>query len=191
MTKYKEKFQQFNINPNKGTPFYNKGDIIVVNLASCFIKKNNFGKFSSTIKEAMEYGNIINFTNLASLCYKWDIIYGSDECFDLVNTIKDIVRRDYPKAKFSQEGIYNLGEIDMRPLDYVIQWDPQNNNIYVNNVLVECLKYLGFVSSQVYSILKTTTNFNKLIPPDLVATLPITDERTLEAYEKIKEIILS
>lgn len=191
MVKYKEKFQQFNINPNKGAPCYNRGNIIVINLAACFIKKNNYVKFISTLKEASEFGDTINFTNLASLCYKWDIVYGSEECFNFVTTIRDMVKRDYPNMKLAQNGIYNLGEVDMQPLDYVLKWDPENNNIYVNNVLVECLKYIGFVSSQIYNILKTTTNFNKLIPQDLIKKMPVADENTLKAYEKIKEIILS
>ena len=191
MTKYKEKFQQFNINPNKGAPCYNKDNIIVINLAACFIKKNNYVKFISTLKEAAEYGDTINFTNLASLCYKWDMLYNSEECFNFVKTIHDMVRRDYPRLKLAQGGIYNLGEIDMQPLDAVLKWDPEYNNIYVNNILVECLKYLGFVSSQIFSILQTTTNFNKLIPQDLIQKMPLADKDTLQAYEKIKEIILS
>lgn len=190
-TKYKEKYQQFNINPNKGVPYYYRDNIIIFNLAACFIKKNNFVKFISNLKEAVEYGDSINFTNLASLCYKWDILYGDEECLNFVRTIHDLMKRDYPHIKLIQNEIYNLGEIDMRPIDSVIDWDLENNNIYVNNVLIECLKYLGFVGSQVYTILKTTTDFNKLIPVDLIQKLPITDSRTLESYEKIKEIILS
>lgn len=203
MVKYKEKFQQFNINPNKGAPCFNKfktitetgevigEDLIVINLAACFIKKNNFVKFISTVKEACEFSNKVNFTNLASLCYKWDILYGSEECFDFVRTVRDIVKRDHPDIELVQNGIYNLGETDMQPIDSLIKWDPENNNIYVNNVLVECLKYLGFVSSQIYNILKTTTNLNKLIPCDLIERLPLVDDRTLQAYEKIKEILKS
>lgn len=190
-SKYKEKYQQFNINPNKGVPYYYRDTLIVFNLTACFIKKNNYVKFISNLKDAAEQGDCINFTNLASLCYKWDIPYGGEECLDFVKTIHTLVKRDYPYIKLVQNGIYNLGETDMRPIDSVIDWDLENNNIYVNNVLIECLKYLGFVGSQVYNILKTTTDFNQLIPVDLVEKLPITDDKTLKAYETIKEIILS
>lgn len=191
VSKFKEKYTQFLINACKGPSCYYHGNVIVLNLCSCFIKKNNFVKFNSLIKEATEFGDTLNLTNLASLCHKWGMLYGGTECMSFVENLKKILKTEYPKLKLSQDGIYNYGEIDMKPLESVIRFDPETNGIYINNVLMESLKYLGYVNSQIFNILQVTGNFNKILPPDIIETLPLENEYTLQQYDKIKEMILS
>lgn len=191
MNKYKEKYSQFLINAAKGPACYYHGNIIVLNLCSCFIKKNNFVKFISLIREALNYGDTLNLTNLASLCFKWDMKYGDIECMSFVENLKKILKTEYPTLKLVQNEIYNYGEIDMRPLESVIRVDTATNGIYINNVLMESLKYLGYVNSQIFNILQVTGDFNHVLPEDIIETLPIENDYTLQKYKEIKEMILS
>ena len=82
MAQYKEKYKQVVINSLKYPPYYLIGDVVVINLNACFIKRNNFVKFFLILKEALELSNKINFCNLASLCYKLNILYESEECYN-------------------------------------------------------------------------------------------------------------
>ena len=79
MAQYKEKYKQVVINSIKHPSYYLFGDVVVLNLNACFVKRNNFIKFLLIVKEALELSNKVNLCNLASLCYKLNISYESFE----------------------------------------------------------------------------------------------------------------
>jgi hypothetical protein len=113
--------------------------------------------------------------------------YCSKETLEFVKIITTIIKQH--KVELVQEGIRSYGEIDMQPIDKLISYDQVNGVVYVNSVLVECLKIMGYVDSQIKDIINVTKDFRKIIPIDLMAELPIANSRTLEAYEKIKEVL--
>ena len=113
--------------------------------------------------------------------------YCSKATLDFVKIITTIIKQH--KAELVQENIRSYGEVDMQPIDTLISYDSFNNIIYINSVLVECLKILGYVDSQIRDILTVTRDFRKVLPIDLIAELPIANTRTLSAYEEIKEVL--
>lgn len=189
MAQYKEKYKQVVINSLKYPPYYLIGDVVVINLNACFIKRNNFVKFFLILKEALELSNKINFCNLASLCYKLNILYESEECLQFLEEIVDKIKAEHPHVEFVQNGVSNCGEIDVQPIYNLIRVDTEQNYIFINYVLLECLKVLGYVNCQVWEILELTKDFNHIIPWDLRKTLPISTQQTRQQYQKILEIL--
>ena len=63
-----------------------------------------------------------------------------------------------------------------------------NNLIIINHVLLETLKYLGYVSTQIFDIFDFTKDFNEIIPMDIIATLPIDSDENMEQYNKISKL---
>lgn len=189
MAQYKEKYKQIVINSTKGTPYFIRDGIMVINLNSCINKRNNYVKYMSTLKSVFEITNKINFCNFASLCYKLHISYNSDDAKCLLQEIIDITKQNYPNVEFIQNNISNQGEVDIQPLDNLLKFDKQNNYIYVNYVLLECLKILGYVNCQIVDIIKLTNNLNLVIPKDIINTLPITSNVNMEQYNMFKEML--
>ena len=62
----------------------------------------------------------------------------------------------------------------------------QNNLIIINHVLMESLKYIGYVSTQIFDIFDFTKDFNEIVPVDIIATLPIDSDENMEQYNKIR-----
>lgn len=189
MAQYKEKYKQVVINSIKHPSYYLFGDVVVLNLNACFVKRNNFIKFLLIVKEALELSNKVNLCNLASLCYKLNIPYESEDCIEFVRDIVNKLKGEYPDIQFVQNGINNCGEIDLQPFYNLIRLDTQHNYIFINYVLLECLKTLGYVNCQIWEILELTKDFNHIIPWDLLRTLPISTPNTQQQYQKILEIL--
>ena len=222
MAQYKEKYKQIIINSAKGPAYYFKKDIAVFNLNACFTKKNNYVKFMSAIKEVLEHTNKINLCNLASLCYKLNIPYDSEECFEMISKIISLVKNDFPDVVLLQNNIECYGETDLQPIHNLIQYDRDlhdelikedvipwvgmpgpkeddepiihleknvpNNLIIINHVLMESLKYIGYVSTQVFDIFDFTKDFNEILPKDIIVTLPIDSDENMEQYNKIQKL---
>ena len=220
MAQYKEKYKQIVINSAKGPAYYFKKDIAVFNLNACFTKKNNYVKFMSAIKEVLEHTNKINLCNLASLCYKLNIPYNSEECYEMISKIINLIKNDFPDIVLLQNNIECYGEIDLQPIHSLIQYDRDlhdemvkeevipwvgmpgpreddepiihleknvpNNLIIINHVLMESLKYIGYVSTQIFDIFDFTKDFNEIVPVDIIATLPIDSDENMEQYNKIR-----
>ena len=184
----KQKTKQFIINSAKQPVYTIRNGIILFNLNACFIKQNNYARFETMVRESLSHGvKKLNLGNLAALCYKLDMDYCSKATLDFVKIITTIIKQH--KAELVQENIRSYGEVDMQPIDTLISYDSFNNIIYINSVLVECLKILGYVDSQIGDILTVTRDFRKVLPIDLIAELPIANTRTLSAYEEIKEVL--
>ena len=220
MAQYKEKYKQIVINSAKGPAYYFKKDIAVFNLNACFTKKNNYVKFMSAIKEVLEHTNKINLCNLASLCYKLNIPYNSEECYEMISKIINLIKNDFPDIVLLQNNIECYGETDLQPIHSLIQYDRDlhdemvkeevipwvgmpgpkeddepiihleknvpNNLIIINHVLMESLKYIGYVSTQIFDIFDFTKDFNEIVPVDIIATLPIDSDENMEQYNKIR-----
>ena len=222
MAQYKEKYKQIVINSAKGPAYYFKKDFAVFNLNACFTKKNNYVKFISSIKEVLEHTNKINLCNLASLCYKLNILYNSEECSEMISKIINMIRTDFPEVVLLQNNVECYGEIDLQPIHSLIQYDRDlhdelvkedivpwvgmpgpkeveeqrtyletnvpNNLIIINHVLMETLKYIGYVSTQIFDIFDFTKDFNEIVPKDIIATLPIDSDENMEQYNKIRKL---
>lgn len=185
---YKVKPKQYITNPAKQPQYFFYADYIVLNLNACFPKKGNYLKFLNCLKELKGLGTKLNLCNLASLCYKLQIPYASQETLDFVQKLVNYIKQDTDFV-ITQDNITSFGEIDMKPFSYLISHDNQNNIVYTNSTLVDCLKILGFVDTQLFDILDYTKNLVDVIPPDLINELPIATKTTLGCYEMIKEIL--
>jgi hypothetical protein len=185
---FKQKTKQYIINSARQPVYTIRNDVVLFNLNSCFVKQNNYARFETLIRESLSHGcKKINLGNLAALCYKLDMDYCSKETLEFVRIIVTIIKQH--KVELVQNNIRSYGEVDMQPIDNLISYDEVNNIVYINSVLVECLKILGYVDSQIRDIITVTKDFRKIIPLDLIAELPIANSRTLKAYEKIKEVL--
>ena len=188
MSEYTQKTKQFIINSAKQPIYICRENIVLFNLNSCFVKKNNFAKYEAALKESIQKGGKkVNFGNFASLCYKLGIDYASKEALEFVEAIVTIAKMD--KLEVVQNGILSYGETDMQPIDSLIKYDKQSNIIYTNQVLIDCLKILGYVESQTRDIIMVTKDFRKIIPEDLINELPIVNKKNIRAYEKIQNFI--
>ena len=188
MAEYKQKTKQYIINSAKQPIFAFRNDCVLFNLNACFIKRNNFIRFDSALKEIVNKGGKnINFCNLASLCAKWEIDYCSDDIFVFVQQIVTTARQ--LNLKVIQNGFKSYGEIDMRPIDTLISYDAENNILYTNVILVECLNLLGYVDSQIRELADYTKDFRKIVPEDLIEEMPIMNRRTKKAYKRMRECL--
>lgn len=189
MAEYRQKTRQYIINSAKQPIYIHRDDYILFNLNACFVKSNNYARFESFVKEALQGGGSkVNLCNLASLCYKLGMDYCSDETFDFVQTAVEIIRQN--GINVVQDGITLYGETDMQPIESLISYDRKNNVVYTNHVLVECLKIIGFADVQVRDVVEYTKDFRKIIPSDLIEELPIRNRKTLRAYNKIKDLFI-
>ena len=193
MKEDKVTFKQFTINSNKQPSYFFKDDYIVFNLNSCFTKKNNFSKCMNNIKEALEdnYNRKLNLCNLASMCYRLQIKYDSLECYEFIGKLIAFIKQDFPQLVLTQNNVYSHGEYDVRPIDSLIQYEESTYTIYINNVLLDCLKFLGYTSQQVIPLFNYTRDFNNIIPSDMIKQLPVINQKNLKQYEQLKELILS
>ena len=113
--------------------------------------------------------------------------YCSNETLEFIARLVDIVKDT--DLQLTQDNILSHGEIDMKPLDNLITNDTKSNVIYTNNVLIECLKILGYAESQMSSIINFSKDLRNIIPEDLIEELPITSKKTNNAYKKIRGLL--
>lgn len=187
MAEYKQKTKQFIINSAKQPTIAFRGDFVLFNLNACIPKKNNFIKFDAALKELiLKGGTKVNFCNLASLCHKLEMDYCSDEVFELAKRV--ILSAKNAGLEVLQNKVRSYGEIDMQPMHSLISYDKSNNVLYTNVVLIDSLKVLGYVDAQIREIVDFTKDFRHIIPEDLIEEMPIANERTIAAYERIRRI---
>jgi len=188
MSQYKSKTKQYVINATRQPLYIHRDDYILFNLNACFVKKNNLTRFETLLREAVAKGGTkLNLGNLASLCYKLGMDYCSDETFEFIQKVIYVAKQE--DIQLTQDGILSYGEVDMCPIDNLISHDKKNCVIYTNSVLVDCLKILGYVDSQIRDIINVTKDFRKIIPEDLIEELPTKNRKTIKAYERIKKLI--
>ena len=188
MAEYRQKTKQYIINSAKQPIFAFREDCVLFNLNACFIKKNNFIRFDSAIKEiVLKGGTNINFCNLASLCAKLQLNYCSDEVFAFVQQLVLTARQS--NLRVVQNGLKSCGETDMQPIDTLISYDEDSNILYTNIILVDYLNLLGYVDSQIREIVDYTKDFRRIIPEDLIEELPIINRGTKKAYKRMRECL--
>lgn len=186
---YKIKYKQFTLNPLKQPQYTFDNEHVILNLNACFPKLDNFVKFMNCLQECKEESTKLNLCNLASLCYKVGVDYASQETLDFVKTLINRIKEE-TDFTITQDNIENCGEIDMQPITYLIKYDNNLSVLYVNNVLVDCLKVMGYVESQVYNVVDFSRNLKNVIPEDLQETLPVINKRNNGCYNMIKELLV-
>ena len=184
---YKQKYQQIVQNASKQPPYFCKKDYVVLNLNANFPKKDNFAKFNGYLKEVKEFGNKINLCNLASLCYKVNVKYASQQTLDFIQKVINICKDN--GFTIIQDNVSSFGEIDMKPFKSLISYDNVHEILYTNSVLMDCLSVLGYVENQLYDIIDFTKDLTNIIPEDMVDNLPIETKENLGCYNMIKEMI--
>lgn len=184
---YKQKTKQYIINAAKQPPYLVLDDIVLLNLNANFPKKDNFNKLHTNLKEIKQITNTLNLCNLASLCYKFNMDYASQETLDFIKNIIGIIKQE--QFNIVQQNMLNCGEIDMKPISKLVSYDKEHNIIYCNSVLLDCLNILGYVDNQLSDVIDFCKNLRIIIPPDLEQHLPIETKKTLGCYNMIKEML--
>ena len=59
----------------------------------------------------------------------------------------------------------------------------------IGDILIECLKVLGYVDNQLYDIIDFSKNLRHVIPEDLADKLPIQNKKNSGCYQMIKELL--
>lgn len=184
------KTQLITIDSTKGDTVYRYSDFLNINLNS-FIRKKYFDV--SSIEPQIRYliadCENINVTNLASLCYKLAINYTSDECLDLVYRIKQVITKINRYINFVESGVTYLGELDVMPFRNLVTWDRKNSIIYINRILKDKLKVLGFAECQILEVAQDEKVLTSVIPKDLMEDLTFEDELAMIAHRKIRNIL--
>ena len=183
------RLKQFIISSDKQIPWFCYNNNILFNINSCFPKKDHIDKYGNILDSIKKETNItkLNLCNLASYCYKVGIIYASEETLDFIRFLKEVAEQK--GFKIVQENITNYWETDCKPINHLIKTDKQNNILYAHNVLLDCLKLLGYETTQLVDILDLTTNLKNIIPIDMIQDLPINSKKNLGCYNMIKEIL--
>lgn len=186
---YKNKYNQYVISASRQLVYTLHQDVILFNLNACFIREGNFSRYLSAVSEALEFGNKLNLCNFASLCYKLDIEYSSKNALDFVAKLLEVTKSEFPDVTITQCGLYNCGEVDMRPISNGLKYDPIERIIYVNSIIIDALKKLGYVSSQLYDILDYCSDLSQIIPSDMLKMLPLATEQNNAQYKNICKLI--
>lgn len=188
MVDYRQRTKQFILNASKQPIYTCREGVVLFNLNACFMKPNNYARFESYVKESLQNGGTqINLCNLASLCYKLGMNYCSEETYKFVQTLVEIIK--IHKVPAVQMHFVSCGESDMQPIEHLISYDKDNNIVYVNQVLVECLKMLGYAEVQIRDLVDYTRDLRNIVPLDLIEELPIQNQQTIKAYKRIKELM--
>ena len=184
------KLQIINIDSSKTDKVVIKNNICVVNLNS-IIKRYNLDKnyISNQLSNIISNCDTINLTNLASLCTRLQIDYNSEDCYNLVKVIVNNIREVNNKVKFCQNHIHNQGEIDMLPFDSLYELDESNNILYLNKILKDKLKVIGYIDSQIPVLIEQFKDPIKIMPQDLFNDVAFCTDENISAYCKIKELL--
>ena len=119
------------------------------------------------------------------------MLYGSDECLELVNDLCLAIKSRYDNVTFTQQSINNWDEVDLMPIENLIRVDVDEEIIYINQILRDALNFVGYANNQLYDLLDYNIDFNKILPTDIIQYLPVANDYTLNQYEKIKECVLN
>lgn len=184
------KLQVISLDSSKGSPVIMHDDLTCINLNS-LIRRKGFDKLY-ILNQLGNYVDIlhnVNLTNLASLCYKLKIDYSSFDCLDLVMKIIDILRSINSNICFKQLGISNQGETDLLPFDSLVEFDKNDSIIYMNRIIKDKLKVLGYAESQFVNVLSQVKDITSIIPKDMLKDIPLVNESTMQTYQLIKETL--
>lgn len=188
MAEYRQKTKQYIITATKQPIYVVRDGLALFNLNSCFPKMSSSSKLESSVRDMLLKGvKQVNIGNLASLCYRMELDYCSTQVYLFFKNIVDFMTTH--GLEVVQKGIKSYGEIDSQPIDSLLSYDRKNNIIYTNSVLIECLKILGYVDNQIRDLVDITKDFTKIIPQDLIEDLPIVNEKTIKAYEKMRKLV--
>ena len=184
------KLQIINIDSSKCDKLIVKNDVCIINLNS-LIKRYNIDKnyISNQLSAVISVCNTVNFTNLASLCYRLQIEYSSEECYNLVKAIINNFKEVNSNIRFCQKYIHNQGEIDMLPFDSLYELDQNNNILYLNKILKDKLKVIGYIDSQIPVLIEQFKDPIKMMPKDLFSNVAFCTDENIHAYCKLKELL--
>ena len=184
------KLQLITIDSSKGDTVYRYSDFLNVNLNSLIRKKYfDVNSIEPQIRYLIADSNDINVTNLASLCYKLGVIYTSEECLDLVYRIKQVINKINRYINFVECGVTYLGELDVMPFRNLVIRDRKNSIIYINRILKDKLKVLGFSECQLAEVVLDDRVLNAVMPKDLLSDLLFTEDEAIAAHRKIRNIL--
>lgn len=187
MNTYKPKLRYYFINSCKQPQYIFNDNYVLLNLSSIFIKSDNFSKLDFLLKEIRPITSVVNLCNLASLCFKFNMQYASKDTLNFAKKIVDICKEN--NMQIIQNNIFNHGEVDMKPISTLVYWDRQRDIIFCNSILMDTLKKLGYADNQLFDILDFSTDFNKILPDDLIQSLPIQSKASLGCYNMILDYI--
>lgn len=184
------KIQVINIDSSKSDCLIIKDGLGIVNI-NALIKRYNLDKnyIGGSLKSIIPTINKINFTNLASLCYKIGLDYRSNQCLELVERLVRDFRSLNPNLIFVQNGITNQGETDMLPFESLFDIDTKSDTLYLNKILKDKLRMLGYADSQFTSLLLSFNKIDKLLPKDMLEDVAMCSDSNIIAYNKIKEVL--
>lgn len=178
------------IDSSKCDIFVRYNDFININL-NALIRKKHFDAdyIGEQIIDLLFDPVNINFTNLASLCYKLKIGYSSNDCLELIKYLVSIFKDFNPKINFVEAKVTNQGELDIAPFENLLIYDKKYSIIYINKILKDKLKILGYADSQIVKLLEEYINVSSIVPKDLLEDIPFRDDVTIKMHNNLKELI--
>ena len=77
----------------------------------------------------------------------------------------------------------------MLPFDSLYELDQNNNILYLNKILKDKLKVIGYIDSQIPVLIEQFKDPIKMMPKDLFSNVAFCTDENIHAYCKLKELL--
>lgn len=132
---------------------------------------------------------VINFYGLPELVYRMDTSYNDNRVIQLFKSLKKFLLNINSECELVQKNISFDGYVDLKPLDKCIILSKHTNTLYVHRIIQDTLNMLGYQTSQFPDLLRYTNDLSKIIPQDIIQSLPIDTYKNRIMYDNIKNIL--
>lgn len=164
-------------------------NVCALNLNAVITKFNfNVGPLHDIMREILLESNVINLCGFANLCYKLKIGYGSDISFTLAKGLKSFFDAYYPDVRFCQSLIDFDGAQDLLPVEHLWSIDEEFSVLYCHRMLSDALELIGFTTAQLPEILTKDMDLSAVLPKDIISSMPLLNEHTLDRYHELCEV---
>lgn len=150
-------------------PVIIEAEIAILNLNALVRRDYEISKLIPALSKLVNYQEV-NFNNLASLCAKLKIKYGSKRCIEILKNVIQAVKQVNPSIKIVQKGLVNCFEEDIRPFKKLSL--VEDDKVKVVKYVKDAIKLLGFVDAQILSFVKDYPNYLDKLPQDCISHIP-------------------
>lgn len=176
------------IDSSRTPTFFIKDTIPCVNLNALF-KRTTDTTAIKNIADNLENISMLNLCNLASLCYKIKLDYNSKECKEMLEQVINEIKSYNGNIQFIQNCVHSNLEVDIRPFSKLTQYDEENDIIYINKILKDIFRFLGYTDTQIGNLVIQTKNLLEYIPSDLMEYVTLETTKSLQSYQELMDVM--
>jgi hypothetical protein len=91
--------------------------------------------------------------------------------------------------QFIQNCVHSNLEVDIRPFSKLTQYDEENDIIYINKILKDIFRFLGYTDTQIGNLVIQTKNLLEYIPSDLMEYVTLETTKSLQSYQELMDVM--